>query len=274
MATEAEIIKRVRLELGDLSEPFRASMRGTGNKDDWDLPARNILVDTVSVFRVDPDTNTITNLVADVDYMLDPVNGLLTFATPPAEDALLIAEGNSYGIFSDEEIAHFVHEAAGQHLRGRTVNRRYRDGRGFIKYDRSPMTLEHLPDEENLLVAILATVEALWALATDASLDIDVQTAEGTSLPRGQRWRQLISQIDLLTNKYQDLSLMMGVGLFAPETRDLRRVSRTTGRLVPIFQSREYDETGHPTRKTPPINTTDSDPDGPHSPWFSGGWGF
>lgn len=273
MATEAQIIERVRLELGDLTEPFRVSIRGTGGQDDFDIPARNILPQTLKVFQIHGD-DSITDYVLDVDYTVDSKNGIITFTEAPYEDARILIEGNSFGIFSDAELSHFVHDAIAQHLKDRNVEKRYRDGRGFIKYDRMPMELEDLPPEENILVSLLATVEALWALATDASLDIDVQTAEGTSLPRGQRWRQLTAQIDLLTEKYKDLSLMMGVGLFAPEVLTMRRVSRTTGRLVPIFQAKEYDETGPPIRKTPPAHTRDSDPDGPHSPWFSGGWGY
>jgi hypothetical protein len=43
VATEAEIITRVRLELGDQPEPFRQTYRGTGTQDEFDLP--------VSAFR-------------------------------------------------------------------------------------------------------------------------------------------------------------------------------------------------------------------------------
>jgi hypothetical protein len=68
--------------------------------------------------------------------------------------------------------------------------------------------------------------------------------------------------------------MAMGVGLKAPEVMDMRRVSRTTGRLVPIFEDREYDEHGPPIRKLPPRGNRDEDPDGPASPFWSGGWGY
>lgn len=272
MATAASLISSIRLELGDNLEPFRDSFRGTGTKDDYDLPARNIS-GPVTVYTVTGDA-MLVNLVENVDFTLDRVEGIITFTTPPPADALYVVEGKANGIFTDTEIQHFLDAALAQHLRGRTVQVRYRDGNGFIKYDRKSMELEDLPKEEEVLVSLLATIEALWALSTDASTDIDITTAEGTHIPRSQRWRQLISQIDILMDKYKELSMAMGVGLHAPEVLNLRRVSKTTGRLVPVFQEREYDEHGPPVRKLPPRSDRDNDEDGPSSPYWSGGWGF
>jgi hypothetical protein len=271
MAVEASLISAVRLELGDQLETFRDSFRGTGDQSEYDLPAHNI--STLSVYTIGGD-DSITPLAETTDYTVDRVQGVITFVTPPEEDALYVAEGQANGIFTDDEITHFLDAAESQHLSGRTVEHRYRDGHGFIRYDRKQMTLADLPAQEEYLVALLATVEALWALSTDAATDIDITTSEGTSIPRSQRWRQIISQIDILTQKYKEHSMMMGVGLFAPEVFDVRRTSRTTGRLVPIFKSREYDETGPPIRKLPPRTNRDEDPDGPETPFWSGGWGF
>lgn len=271
MVDEASLIKSVRLELGDTLEPFRDSFRGTGDKDDYNLPARNVTA--VTVFTVGGD-DSITVLTEDTDYTVNYVEGIITFTVPPEQDALYVVEGTANGIFTDDEIRHFLDGALAQHLKSRTVQTRYRDGHGFIKYDRKQMELEDLPAEEEILVTLLTTIEALWALSTDASTDIDITTSEGTHIPRGQRWRQLLAQIDVLTDKYNTLSLAMGVGLMAPETLTMRRTSRSTGRLVPIFEPREYDENGPPIRKLPPRGNRDEDPDGPLSPYWAGGWGF
>lgn len=271
MATEASLIKSIRLELGDIPEAFRDSFRGNGEKDDYDLPARNI--NSVNVYSIGEDGST-TQYSEPADYVIDKAKGIITFDEPPAEDVRYIVEGEANGIFTDEEIQHFLTAALSQHLKDRTVQVRYKDGHGLIRYDRKSMELEDLPAEEEILVSILATLEALWALSTDASTDIDVTTSEGTHIPRSQRWRQLISQIDILTDKYETISNAMGVGLFAPEVLNLRRVSKTTGRLVPIFHEREYDEHGPPIRKLPPRNDRDEDRDGPESPFWSGGWGY
>lgn len=271
MASLTSLISGARLELGDRLEPFRESFRGTGDKNDYDLPGQNIR--DLTVFQVGGDA-AIIPFVENTDYTVDRRNGIITFTEAPEQDALIVVEGTLYGVFTDEEWEHFINAAAAQHLKGRTTQVRYRDGHGFIKYDRKSMELEDLPREEEILITLLATIEALWALSTDAATDIDVTTAEGTHIPRGQRWRQLTAQIDVLTDKYKELSMAMGVGLFVPETMDIRRVSRTTGRLVPIFVPREYDEHGPPIRKLPPRGDRDADPDGPSNPYWSGGWGF
>jgi hypothetical protein len=271
MATEAGLISSVRLELGDNLETFRDSFRGNGEQVDYDLPARNVV--GVEVYIIGGD-DSITVLDEGIDFTVDRAKGSVTFTEPPEVDTRYVTEGTANGIFTDVEIQHFIDAALAQHLKGRTVQVRYRDGNGFIQYDRRSMDLEDLPKEEEVLVTLLATIEALWALSTDAASDIDVTTSEGTHIPRGQRWRQLISQIDILTDKYHDLSLMMGVGLHAPEVMNVRRVSRTTGRLVPVFQEREYDEHGPPIRKVPPRGDRDEDPDGPANPFWAGGWGF
>lgn len=271
MATEAALLSAIRLELGDHLETFRESLRGTGDKDDYNLPARNVV--TVTAYTVTGDDQIIT-LVEDTDFTVDRPHGIITFTDPPEQDALYIIEGTANGIFTDDELRHFLEGALSQHLKGRTEQTRYRDGHGLIRYDRWQMELDDLPKEEEILVTLLATIEALWALSTDAATDIDVTTAEGTNIPRGQRWRQLMAQIDVLTEKYHDLSMMMGVGLHAPEVTDMRRVSRTTGRLVPMYTPREYDEHGPPIRRLPPRSNRDEDPDGPESPYWAGGWGF
>lgn len=271
MATEAALISAVRLELGDALEPFRDSFRGNGEQKTYDLPARNI--GTVTAYTIGGD-DLITTLVEITDYTVDRDKGLITFLEPPGVDVRYVVEGTANGIFTDTEVRHFLDGALAQHLKGRTVQVRYRDGHGFIQYDRKSMEIEDLPKEEEILVTLLATIESLWALSTDAATDIDVTTSEGTHIPRGQRWRQLLAQIDVLTDKYKEISGMMGVGLYAPEVLNMRRTSRTTGRLVPIYQSREYDEHGPPIRKLPPRGDRDEDPDGPASPFWSGGWGY
>ena len=271
MASIASIRSSVRTELGDLPENFRDSFRGTGEQDDWNLPANNIL--TVTVFEV-LENGGIEMYAEPADYTVDKAKGVVTFNSPPQQDVKIVVEGTAAGIFSDVEIDHFIDNAVALHLTGRSKQIRYRDGHGFIKYDQTSMTLEDLPPAEDILVSLLATVEALWALSTDAATDIDVTTSEGTHIPRGQRWRQLISQIDILEDRYKTLSNALGVGLYAAETLDIRRVSKTTGRLVPLFQSREYDETGEPLRKIPVRSRRDSDPDGPPTPYWPGGWGF
>lgn len=274
MATEADIIKRVRLELGDQPEPFRQTYRGTGAQDEFDLPSERISTTGLKVFTTDPSTLDSTDLVLDADFTVDVENGVVHLATALPKDVLLTAEGVAFGLFTDAELATFIHEAFIQHTAGsgKYDVTRYRDGNGFIRYERIEKDLSNLPEEETHLVAILATIEVLWALSTDAATDIDITTSEGTHIARSQRFQQLRLQIDTLTDKYQTLSMLMGTGLYAVEVSNLRRVSRTNNRLVPLYVAREYDENHPPVRITPRRDDRDADYDGPPSPLNGGIW--
>lgn len=266
MATEEEIISRVRLELGDQTEPFRQTYRGTGSMDEFDLPTERISLTGLKAFKTHPTTLVNTNLTLNVDFTIDTNHGVVRLTTPLDRDWLLTVEGSAFGLFTDAELKEFVHEAVLQHTYGASETIRYKDARGFIAYERSAQTLENLPEVENLLVAILAAVEALWALSTDAASDIDITTSEGTHVPRSQRFAQLRLQIDVLTEKYRDLCSLLNVGLYRIEISNLRRVSRTNNRLVPVYVAREYDDHGMPVRVTPEIDTREADFDGPPSP--------
>jgi len=265
VATEAALISRIRLELGDSPQPFRGQFRGTGTQKTFDLPAVNVSGTGLKVFTVNPTTLVITDLV-DADYTMDLANGLITLDTVLTTDYLLVVEGNSFGLFTDAEIAAFLHDALLQHTNNAFDTIRYRDENGFIKYQHYKITLTNLPEVEEIVVALLAATEALWALSTDASTDIDVHTSEGTFVPRSQRYGQIVSQINLLTEKYRTLCAQLNVGLYRIEMSTLRRVSKTTGRLVPLYVAREFDDATMPTRVLPEIDTRESDPDGPPSP--------
>lgn len=72
----------------------------------------------------------------------------------------------------------------------------------------------------------------------------------------------------MLSQRYAELCSLMGIGLYKIQVSNMRRVSRQTGRLVPIFVDREYDDHDFPIRVLPPIDQKYADPDGPPSPAF------
>ncbi|MER5754286.1 hypothetical protein [Streptomyces sp. NPDC002088] len=271
MATLDDLRKRVRNELGDRLTPFRDTIRGTGDVAEYELSANNVT--GVEAIRVTGTTQT--ELHTPEDYALDPLNGILTLTGALPLDALLLVSGDSYSLFADDELDTYIHDAFGQHNRGRTISTRYRDEHGFIRYDEVPVDVHNLPPEEDVMVVLLATIEAMWALSTDAATDINVQTADGTSVDRGQRFAQIQTQISMLNDRYKTLCEKMGVGLYSIEVTNLRRVSRTTGRLVPLFREREYDDHSLPERILPPIGPghQNDDESGVPSPMY-GGWGF
>lgn len=256
MATEEALIARMRSELGDFTQPFRTTYRGDGTTDLYDLPATNVT--GVVVTLID---NGVATVVNPTQYTVDSRDGYLDFTSAPDEGVTIMVEGQSTGLFTDTELAMYLHDALLQHTHGATTRTRYRDADGFVRYAERPVTIDNLPEVEEVLVAILATVEALWALSTDAATDIDVNTAEGTFVGRSQRYAQIRSQIDVLTEKYTDLAQQLNVGLHRIEVSNLRRVSRQTGRLIPLYVDREFDDYSWPERIIPPIDSRNSERD-------------
>ena len=121
---------------------------------------------------------------------------------------------------------------------------RFIDSNGFRQYLYSDATVDTIAPVEHHLVALLAAVEALEVISSDIAYDIDVSTAEGTSLPRSQRFRNIGQLIATKQMRYDDLCNKLGVGLNRIEVFTVRRVSRSNGRLVPVFVNKEYDERG------------------------------
>lgn len=265
--TKDEILNRVRRYLGDFPEEFRTSALGDGNTSWFDLPKHNIAEGSLDAMIV--NGAVITNLTS-ADYTLHAQNGQLVLNDVLPDGATLVVSGLAYAMFNDDELMDFVDDAVKQHCANREITERFRDQNGFIRYESTPMDLENLPEIEEPMLTILAVVEVLWELSTDAATDVDIMTAEGTHVNRSQRWAQLRAQIDTLTQKYEDMCQQLNIGLFRIETLNLRRVSRTTGRLVPIFKDREYDDHSYPVRELPPIDHRDDDGSGIPSPL----WGY
>lgn len=276
MATLAGVIRRVRSEVGDFSAPFVDTFVGGDELSSYDLSEVNVHAVSAKVVSASPASSV--DLVQDTDYVLNPAEGSILLISPAysplAHGQTLIVRGTSEGMFTDADLTTYVGDAMNQHTYGRTLRTRYRDDHGHIRYKDDPVTLENLPAVEEPLVAYLATINVLWTMATDASSDIDVSTAEGTHVPRSQRYRQLMEHISELQGRYNGLAQQLNVGLARIEMFQLRRIARTTNRLVPIFQSREYDDTSMPRRLLPPVDGAEYDDEsGIASPLYPGTWG-
>lgn len=206
-------------------------------------------------------------------FALDPDAGQIFLGVPIAVNATLIIVGCAWSLFSDYEIAQIAVDSVRQHVYAQEIEERYRDARGFIAFRETAKTLQNLPAIEEPLVEMLTTINVFWALANDAASDTNVQTAEGTVVDRTTRYRQLMEQISALTARYQDYCGQLNVGLYRAETLQLRRVSRTTGRLVPLFKPREIDDRRWPVRLIPPVDHRNDDVSGIPTPLWYGNWG-
>lgn len=265
-----DLIARMRRELGDRGTPFQDIFTGTNEQDRYDLSESSIAFLSSVTLTVN---NATTPLTEDRDYELDDEQGrILLLSGPLAQGAILVVTGAASGMFSSSELAEFADEAVTMHCNKRYTSARTQDAHGFIKYIDTPVALGNLPEIEELPLVLLAVVNALWSLATDSATDVDIDTAEGTHVDRAQRFGQIMSMIDAVTARYHDYCQQLNIGMWRIEVSQLRRVSRTTSRLIPIYREREYDDYGGAIRELPPIDHPYDDPSEIPNPGFGGGW--
>lgn len=230
MAVLSDLISRVRLEIGDQPSTFKYSATGDGVTTVYTLGCKPIDPLTLSV-----KVNN-ANKLTPADYILEKDIGVITFTTPPAVNASIVVNGQHYRYFTDEDITTFIDDAVNQHSYNRT------DSFG------SRVTINSIPAVEEYPVAILAAIEALWALATDAAFDINITAPDGVVIPRNQRYQQLTNIIQQRWEQYRLLCSQLNVGLWRIEMGTLRRVSRTTNKLIPIYIPQEVDDSRRPER--------------------------
>lgn len=89
---------------------------------------------------------------------------------------------------------------------------------------------------------------ALYTLANDSAFDIDIISPDGVSIPRSERFRQLNEMVQIRKDQYKELCAMLGLGMYRIETLNLRRISRMTNRLVPIYRPQEVEDWSIPQR--------------------------
>jgi hypothetical protein len=254
--TITRIRDRLRIEIADYIQGFSIAQPGDGMATRFDLPAESVLPGTLQVLvQIDGETTAVP-LVPDADYTLETRTGIITTIVPVALGSKLFVRGQYAQFFLDEELDRFIESAFWKHAHGTTDRTIYRDPlTGRMTYTTAVQEFTNLPLVEEHPVALLAAIEALWALAADASYDIDVTTAEGTNLPRQERYRAIMEMIKAQQERYNTLSQQLNVGLSRIEMFTLRRVSRTTGRYVPIYTDREYDDQSAPIRVYPPVDS-------------------
>lgn len=206
-------------------------------------------------------------------YTINDTLGQIFLGSPVPNNATLIIAGNSWSMFSDAELAVYCNDAANQHFFGRTTRERFQDFRGFIDYRETPINISNAPNIEVPLLVALATINVFWTLANDTASDFNISTAEGTHIDRTSQYNQIMSQIGAMTQRYQDLCGQLNVGIYRAETMQLRRISRTTGRLVPLFKPQEFDEHSFPQRELPPIDGRNEDNSGIPTTYWAGPYG-
>ena len=232
MATIEALIARTRLELADVKRPFYEVLSSAGGSQ---LDLKQEHISSLYLYpKGDPES-----LIDPETYRIDSAAGRVFFEDPPEYGTMIVAEGEATKLFSDEDMQVFVQSAFAKHTSSRDFGTHF--GR--------------LPDVEDHLVAILAAIEALWVLLTSAAYDINIHAPEGMFVPRAQRFQQIRELLQMLEGRYRELCNALGVGLYTVEMFNLRRVSKRTGRLVPVYVAQEIDDTRPAKRVFPPISS-------------------
>ena len=202
------------------------------------LPHPLISPSTLQVYLTTPESpgpppvaavTTLTNA-----WQLDERNGLLKMTEQTALGKQVLVAGYHYSWFSDSDLGFHV---------GKVVNEMTYSGTDLDNF---------LPVQRDVIM-LGGVVYALWSLAMELSLDIDVSTPEGMFIPARQRFAQVMQMIQFYEGQYNDKAAMLNMGLHALEQYQLRRVAYMTGRFVPVYRNREFDDPTPPDRLYPPI---------------------
>lgn len=239
MATLASLVDRVRLELGDPGKSFVWQQAATGTNR-YEMPYSPVDAATLQVFVDGQDVSTAVEC--------EEHTGVLSFDVAPTVDDLIVAQGTYFRYFTTPELEELTQAAVTEHLYLRT------DAFGRA------MNVSNLPVVEEYPAALLATIKALYTLATDASFDIDISTPDGVSIPRSQRYRQLMEMIQSRREQYDQLCQALNIGLTRIDVFTFRRISRSTNRYVPVYMPQEVDDRTPPQRLFLPIPTYGASP--------------
>lgn len=240
MATVAALSNRLRAELGDLGRSFVETFTGDGVTTRYQLSEGPVALSGLTA-KVNG-----TDVTANISVEL--TTGMVVFNTAPANNSTIVVSGTMYRYFTDDEVSYYIDTALCEHMKGANSS------------NGSPVNLLTLPAVEEYPVVILATTYALYTLATDAAFDIDIISPDGVSIPRSERFRQLMEMMQVKKEQYRELCTMLGVGLYRIEVFNLRRISRMTNRYVPLYTPQEVDDRSLPQRVIIPLPSYGSEP--------------
>ena len=244
MANIVSLSNRVRAELGDIARSFTESFAGNGQDRRFQLTVAPVNAQSLSV--------TIDGTEVSNDCTVEEVTGLVVLPYIPTTSNTVVISGLSYKYFTDVEINHYIWDAFEQHSKFMTTVNGVKP------------TIQNIGHINEYPIALLASIQALYTLATDASFDIDISSPDGVTIPRSQRYRQLMEIIYQRREQYKELCQLLDIGMHAVTVFDLRRVAPRTNRYVPIYIPQEVDDGSLPQRVYLEMpNYGDATPSGP-----------
>lgn len=233
MATVSEIATIARNYLRDFPKFFQVSFEVTGRT--FELGNPNIDTDTFWAAYF-PTGASVPTVLSTADYNLDSRNGVLRLTSSPASGTNLMVEGYYYEWLNQPDLEFYAQMALNMHTHN------------------SDMDVQNLTPAVTDVIGIDALVESLWGLVTEFSRDIDVMTSESIHIPASQRFRMVESLLQFWMAEYEKRAKALNIGLNRIEVFNLRRVSRTTNRLVPVYKATEVGDYGPLERLWIPID--------------------
>jgi hypothetical protein len=231
VATVQQLTDRLRAEIGDTARAFTDTFTGDGVTYRYQLSTAPVQGYSLQV--------TVNGVNKSNFVTVEEGVGMLDFGTAniPPNNSVIKVVGQSYRYFTDSEISYYIHTGFLEHARGATDTSGARINQ-----------IDLLPPIEEYPVVLLASTLALYTLATDSAFDIDIISPDGVSIPRSERFRQLNEMLEIRRNQYKELCAMLGIGLYRIEVMTLRRISRLTNRLIPVYRPQEVDDHSLPQR--------------------------
>jgi hypothetical protein len=243
MATKTDVINIARNYLRDFPKFFQGSYAPVSRTYDVGKPN----VDPTSLWVATVTGASVSVLTADVGYVLDERNGLVRFPTLPVCDSVLV-EGYHYEWLLPSDLDFYADMAIDLNTHNLHTQ----------LSEMAPAVVD--------VIGIHALIQALWGLLSEYSRDIDVITSESVHIIASQRYRMVSSLLNQWTDEYNKRAAALNIGLERLEVLNLRRVSKTTNRLVPLYKDREVGDYGPIERLWPEIpegviNLTDESED-------------
>jgi hypothetical protein len=233
MATQTDIETIARTYLRDFPKFFQASFDVVGRTYELD----HINIDSESLWvAVYLSGSGSASVLSPTQYSIDERNGILRLAGTYSSSTKVMVEGYYYEWVTPTDLAFYSKRALEKHLHA--IN----------------LSVEQLSDVVINAIGIASICESLWALMTEYSRDIDVITSESVHIPASQRFRMVQSLLSQWEGEYRRHATSLNIGFDRLEVFNLRRTSRTTNRLVPLYKAKELGDYSPMERQWPEID--------------------
>lgn len=232
MATLSDISTIARTYLRDFPRFFQVTFETVGRT--YELGHTNI--DSASLWVATYTAGGATVELSPSSYSLDERNGILRLATTPSVGTKILVEGYYYEWVTPSDLTFYTNRAFEKHIKMLGIG------------------VEEMSDILVNAIGIAAIVECLWALMTEFSRDIDVITSESVHIPASQRFRMVQGLLAQWEGEYKRHATALNIGVDRVEVFTLRRISRGTNRLVPLYKPKEFGDYSPVERLWPDID--------------------